>query len=234
MGKFGQDLVVTAFGLGASVVAAVLLVLAELQLGFAFYSWMFFFIIPVGAILSGFVPAGGYYVGARLFHHRPTPSILFNMVSVAVGTFFLIHYLSYITMVIDEINVSDLVSFGQYLTVVVENTSVSVGIRSHEIASMGELGGWGYAYAGLQMLGFAVGGLAVYYGYLQNIPYCEKCSKFFSHQSSDWRYNEDGDDLKANVTAMAELFDAQAFDEALERHRASGGSESVGRRSLRA
>lgn len=90
-----QDLLVTAFGLATSVAIAVLLVLIEIRWELAIYTFTFWFIIPVGAIGAGLVAAGGYYLGARLFNHRPTSILLFNMLGISVGTFFLIHFLTY-------------------------------------------------------------------------------------------------------------------------------------------
>ena len=71
--KSGEDLLVGLCGFVTSLITAVILWWVELGFGFAFYSWMFWFIVPVGALLSGFAGASGYYAGARIFSHRPTP-----------------------------------------------------------------------------------------------------------------------------------------------------------------
>ncbi len=54
-----QVLLVTAFGAIASLLTVVILFVVEDQFGFAFYSFMLWFVVPIGAILSGFVAAGG-------------------------------------------------------------------------------------------------------------------------------------------------------------------------------
>jgi hypothetical protein len=46
---------------------------------FSFYTFSYWLIFPVGAICCGFVAAGGYYFGAKLLNHRPTPLIFFNV-----------------------------------------------------------------------------------------------------------------------------------------------------------
>ena len=177
--RTAEDLLVGLCGFVTSLVTAVILWRVELGFGFAFYSWMFWFIVPVGALLAGFAGASGYYAGARVFNHRPTPLLLLNVLLASVGTFFTIHYLSYITSEIEGKSVSDYVSFGQYLDIAIRSTSMEFRFRATKIGATSELGGLGYGVAILQIMGFAAGGLAVY-GYLMSIPYCEKCSRYFS------------------------------------------------------
>src|SRR5207249_3554387 len=132
----------------------------ELQSGFAFYTWMFWFVIPAGAGLSGFAGATGYLAGSWFFGHRPTRLLLLNILIASVSTFFLIHYLSYITLQIEGKRVSDFIPFTQYLDIVIRSTSMEFRVTraATKVGSTGELGGWGYIYALLQIVGFAVGG----------------------------------------------------------------------------
>src|SRR5215472_8621645 len=74
-----QDLIVTAIGVIASMATAIALFLIEDRLGIAIYSYMLWFVIPAGAFLSGFVAAGGWYLGSILFNHRPTRLLLVHM-----------------------------------------------------------------------------------------------------------------------------------------------------------
>lgn len=76
MKRLAQDLVVTAFGVVTSIATALLLFVVEQSFSVSLYTWTVWFVIPVGAMLAGFVAASGYYAGARLFGHRPTPLIL--------------------------------------------------------------------------------------------------------------------------------------------------------------
>ena len=149
-----QDLTVSAFGLITSIITAIILIIIEVYFKLSLYTFMFWFIIPVGAIGAGFVAAGGYYLGARIFGHRPSPLILLNMVLISIGTFFLIHYLSYITLDIDGIPVRTLVPFGTYLDTIITKTSMSIGFRFRSVAETGEVGSWGYAIAIIQVIGF--------------------------------------------------------------------------------
>ena len=161
MKKFVQDLIVSVFGLSTSVITAILLMLMENYGNFSFYAFSYWAVIPVGAILCGFVAATGYYFGARLLNHRPTPLLLLNMVAASIATFFLIHYLSYITKEVKGTAVSELVSFLDYLNIVYRHTSLSL-VRVPS-ASTGELDRFGILIAYTQIIGFAIGGVALYF-----------------------------------------------------------------------
>ena len=66
-----KDLLVTVLGVGSTLIVAGVLGFIEVKFGWALYSFMFFFIIPVGAGFAGFAAASGYYLGAKLTHQKP-------------------------------------------------------------------------------------------------------------------------------------------------------------------
>jgi hypothetical protein len=159
MWKTMQDFLVIGFGIGTSVLTALILALVETKLGFALYSFMWWFVIPAGALISGFAAASGYYLGAKLFNHRPTRLLLFNIVSVAVTTYFLVNYLNYSLMEIKGQSVSELIPFDKYMDIVLTHQSMEFRVRGAKLGETGEMGNWGYFTAVLQILGFAAGGL---------------------------------------------------------------------------
>ena len=219
--KSGEDLLVGLCGFVTSLMTAIILWWVERRFGFAFYSWMFWFIVPVGALLSGFAGASGYYAGARIFNHRPTLLLLLNVLLASVCTFLTIHYLSYITLEIDGKAVSDYVPFGQYLDIAIRSISMEFRFRTTEIGATGVLGGAGYVVAILQVLGFAVGGLAVYC-YLVSVPYCQKCSRYFSRKGEQIRYTDDAEGLQSSTGQVFSDFGNGAVASAIEKHRTFG------------
>jgi hypothetical protein len=219
--KTVEDLLVGLCGFVTSLITAVILWWLERALGFAFYTWMFWFIIPVGAGLAGFAGASGYYAGARIFNHRPTPLLLLNIVVASVSTFFTIHYLSYVMLEIDGRVISDYLSFGQYLDIAVRSTSMAFRLRTVELGSTGELGGLGYGVAILQILGFAVGGLIVYF-HLASTPYCEGCSRYFSSKGKQTRYTGDAEGLSGSAAQVFSDFGDGAIASAIEKHKTFG------------
>jgi hypothetical protein len=212
-----QDFVVAGVGAATSLATAAILIAIERSTGFSFYTFMFWFVIPVGAVLSGFVAASGYYLGARLFNHRPTKILLLNMVVISVATFFLIHYFSYYFLTIEGKPVRDFVSFVDFLRIELSHTSVQFGIRAHGIGEPVELGAWGYLYAALQVVGFAAGGLAVF-GHLNSLPYCERCAKYLSAKGSQTRYSHIAGDTAETTKTLVECVATGRFQDAIAIH----------------
>ncbi len=220
-----SDLLVGFCGAATCLLTAAILWLVELKTGFAFYSWTFWFIIPAGALLAGMVGASGYYAGARIFNRRPGTLLLLNVLLASVGTFFVIHYLSYSTLEIGGKSISDFVSFGEYLDITIRSTALQFRHRAHEMGATKELGGWGYGLAILQVLGFTLGGLAVY-AILTSIPYCERCSRYFSADGTQTRYTSDGEALQAFTAQLFNDFAEGAVATATEKHAAFGNAKS--------
>jgi hypothetical protein len=217
MNRTTQDFLVAAFGLLTSILIAVIVSWVERHLDIALYSFMFWFIIPAGAIGTGFVAAGGYYLGAVLFGHRPSSLFLFNMVAVSISTFFLIHYLNYSYLEIEGQAVSSLISFGQYLDIVIQHTSLDFRLNAAKLRSSGELGELGYVYALLQIIGFSVGGYAAY-RWLLTKPYCADCSKYFAQKGTQTRYAKDPDELTSTVKQISEFLEQAKLSDAIRLH----------------
>lgn len=196
-----QDLLVAGFGAATSLLTAIILATLESRFDFSIYSWMLWFVIPAGAICSGFAAAYGYYAGARYFNHRPTKLLLLNMVLISITTFFLIHFLNYYFLVVDGRPARELVDFTRYLDIVLSHTAVRFRVLRGPVSSPVELGSWGYLYAVLQIVGFSLGGVAVY-RYLEAQPYCERCSKYLFAKDTQTRYT-DATQLSQITTLMA-------------------------------
>jgi len=106
-----KNLGMTLAGLATAFLTAAILAFVEIKFGLAAYSLMFWFVVPVGALLSGFVATFGYYLAVKYNNYRPTKLLLINMLMISLLTFFLIHYIKYSTLQIDGKPVSSYVSF---------------------------------------------------------------------------------------------------------------------------
>ncbi len=221
LAKTIRDLIVTAFVIVTSSVTALILALVESNSGFAFYSLMLWFVIPAGALLSGFAAASGYYFGAKLFHHRPTRLLAFNMTSVAVTTYFLLNWLNYSFMQVEGRQVANLIPFGHYMDIVLTHQSMEFSIRGARLGETGQLGIFGYVTALLQVLAFAVGGLCVY-AYLRAAPYCGACGNYLKEQSSITRYTSDAQRLPEFYCGLVTLLQLQGGDSAAAAQLLSG------------
>ena len=222
LGSVAQDFLVAGLGATTSIITAAILAAVELRFDFSLYSWMFWFVIPAGAILCGFAAASGYYLGARLFNHRPTGILLLNMVAISVATFFLIHYLDYFFLEIEGKAVRDMVSFSQFLEIEISHTAVQFRLRTQALGGAVELGAWGYLYAGLQMLGFAVEGVAVYF-HLKTLPYCDSCSKYLAKKGIQTRYTASSETLTNAVKDILQCLSESRFQDAITAHAKRAG-----------
>jgi hypothetical protein len=212
-----QDMAIAAFGAVTSVLTACILVAIEQYFDFSFYGFMLWLIIPVGAVFSGCAAATGYYVGARLFGYRPTALLLLHMIAISVGTFFLVHYLNYLTLQVDGQHISDVLPFGNYLDILLRHQSLQFSSRSAQHVSTGELGSWGYAYALLQIIGFALGGLCIF-SFLHSLTYCQKCSRYLANGGSSTRYTTDSEAFSTFIQEFATHFNKNELQEAIVQH----------------
>jgi hypothetical protein len=230
--RVAQDFLVSGLGALTSVLTAAILAAIDLKFDFSIYSWMVWFVIPVGAICCGLVASSGYYLGARLFNHRPTRILLFNMVGISISTFFLIHYLNYYLMRVDGTAVRDLLPFSQFLDLELSHTAMQFSIRAHPVGTPVELGSWGYLYAVLQMLGFAIGGVFVYFN-LKSLAYCDTCSRYLVKKGIQTRYTADSDTLTKAVTEIMQCFSERRFQDAISAHAKAAGYENSTGMTLR-
>jgi hypothetical protein len=185
------------------------------KLDFAIYTWMLWFVIPAGAIFCGGVAASGYWIGARLFNHRPSPLLLLNILLVSLSTYFAIHQLHYSNDVVSGTAVSSVMSFGEYLVAVTENMTYSTYHRGREVGPGLELGKWGWGIAVLQIIGFSIGGLVVY-GFLLEVPYCDRCAKYFGGKQSRSVEWGDANSLAAAYETVANLMDGPHLQAAID------------------
>ena len=223
--KLTQDLIVTSFGAATSLLTAVILFVLDQTCEVSFYTWSVDYVLPAGAILSGFAASAGYYLGARCFDYRPTWRILLSMVAVSVGTFFLVHWLTFRFLQVEGRPLSEQISFFAYLDWLFRHQSLRPLVESSSRPiTTGELGVWGYFYACLQVAGFALGGVCVFLR-LAAIPYCERCSRYFSAGSKQERFTNDPYAFASLLKEVAAAFDAGRLNDVIARHTPSEESK---------
>ena len=225
---FMEDMIVTGFGFATSSAVAYGCWAAEHYGQVAVYTWMWNFIIPAGAILCGLVAATGYWIGARLFNHRPSRSLLINIVLVSLGTFFSIHYLNYTMSTVRGVTIDKLMSFTDYLVAVTEHM---VYKSSHGGGSGNELGRLGWAVAALQVAGFSLGGFMVY-GWLVGVPYCDRCGKYLSEKKTQSRKSKDPAALKLAFNETTNLVQQGQPQQAIRAHAALSTAGVFGAKAI--
>jgi hypothetical protein len=217
---FSKDLGITAFGAATSLATAVLLWIVEITCNFSFYTISAVFVIPAGAMISGGLAATGYYWGAKLTGRRPTRWLLLNMLAISLFTFFLIHLLSYATLKMAAGDPLGNMGFFSYLGTVYRESEMQIQHRN-----VGKMGAWGYVEAVLEILGFAVGGLAVY-GYLLAQPFCDSCSRYLTAKGKQTRYGADELAFGELLHQIGASVQGDRLQEAIDLHAAFGEAKA--------
>jgi hypothetical protein len=168
---------VAACGFATSILTALLVTVASRLTSMDLYTFSVWFVIPIGAILTGLAAASGYYYGCLYYHVRPNRLLFAQMVVIAASTQLLIYYIQYDTFILnDGRRISEFMSFKRFVDVSLTSAHYKVGHAMQ--TDTGEVGSLGYGFAGLQFLGFMIGG-ALIYGALLGQPMCSKCQKYF-------------------------------------------------------
>jgi len=224
-----RDMLTPVFGVSWSIIIGVIVGIIQVKTGFAFYSLMLWFVIPIGAFLTGFIASGGFYFGAKLLHQKPAGGVLINLVITSITAFLVIHYIPYFMLEIDNVRIKDSVSFWQYLDWDIKHTSISFRRVDSAISELGSF--WGYAFALLQLIGFSVGGLAVF-GFLSQNPYCNKCNRYLKRISKKERYSDDGEDINKKFQFFLALVGDKKYNDAVNYHAEKMGDEKLGKNYL--
>jgi DNA-directed RNA polymerase subunit M/transcription elongation factor TFIIS len=209
-----KQLAIAVMGFGSVALTGIILGFLEATTGFAIYSLMLWFIIPIGALLAGFGAASGYYFGAKMFHQKPAGGVAVNMILASIAAYLLVHYVPYYFLEVDGTRIKDTISFWHYLDIDIRHTSLSYK-RS---ISTGELGSiWGYLYAIVQLIGFAIGGLSVF-GLLLDAPFCAKCSKYLTKSKTQNRYTSEAETLPDRIATFQQMLQDKKYSEAIQFH----------------
>jgi hypothetical protein len=174
-----KDLIVVAITGATSLLTAIALAYCDLSFDFSVYGFMLWFVVPIGALLSGGVAASGCYFAAKALNHKPGGFVLLGVLAISAMTFFVVNYLDYYYLSVDGAQLHDYLSFTTYLNTSLNNQSMSFCYHAACTSSGLDLGAFGYLVAGLQILGFFLGGATVY-GMLSSAIYCDNCSRYYT------------------------------------------------------
>ena len=217
MARILPTLGVAACGLITSALTAIAVILIEKLVGLNIFTFMLWFVIPAGAIMTGLVAASGYYFGTLYFHTRPGILLFLQMVLIAGFTQGLIYYAEYLTLVLDDgRRISDYVPFANYLDIRLTQTEYRMGRGSSSSGPIGQLGYW---IAGLQFVGFLLGGV-VSFLILRQKPVCAACQKYYRPLGSvDKKFSEQDQFISYYDTIFSSPVDSEDFAKAIQTKR---------------
>jgi hypothetical protein len=215
-GSRAVDALASVSGLITSLLTGLVLWLIAVKTGFAFHKLTYAFIFPAGAFASGWAGASGYYVGYQLFKRRPGALLLSNIVASSLGTFFLLYYLFYLPFRIDAAGALRPISFWSFLDI-----SIRASTIKFQGASTPKLGYFGYVTTGLEVAGFALGGLLVY-SYLRAQPYCSRCAWRLASKGAQVRYSPGNQGIENNAQQVVAALRKSNLALALQEHGSFG------------
>lgn len=220
-----KSLTVILFGVITTAMTLVLLVLVEFNYHFSLYGLSVKFFIPMGAMAAGLAAASGYYAGSRFLHYRPGPFVLATIVALSVGSLFGIYWLRYQLFTVDGTPLSQVLTYSQYLSYSLSHSYIRFGIGAEPITGPIGVGSAGYLLAVSHIVGFAIGGIAIYAG-LRKLAYCESCQLYLSKKAEQTRYFSREDSLNQSAAEVLTGFDKNQLRRAVELHAAAGGASA--------
>ena len=140
---------------------------------FHIMGWYADYVLPVGAVIVGVVASSGYGLASWLSGVKITRSLLLIVLALQLGAYFAAQYIEFKNLhLVHRIDRSP-VGFFEYYDAVARAFA-----WKQDNGSTGEpLGGWGYFFRGLEVVGFAAGGLIVP-TLLRKAPYCTDCQRY--------------------------------------------------------
>jgi len=202
----------------STLLTAAGLVYLEVYQNCAIYSLVYALVIPFGAMVSGAVAASGYAVVARMVNYRPGRGMLVCIGGLSGATFFLIYWLKYALTAVNGTPLRQAMLFRRYLAYELAHTAVDLGAIADEPVQLGYAG---YAFAALQIAGFALGGLCIYV-WLRGLPYCQACSLYMKKGGRQTRYFTRREQMNGCLQAFKAKADAGQFRQAVFLHAGAG------------
>ncbi len=143
---------------------------------FHIMGWYANYVIPIGAILVGIVASSGYGLASWLSGVKITRGLLWTVLVLQLAAYFAAQYIEFANLKLVHHDGRP-VGFFEYFDLAARSFA-----WKQKDGSMGQpLGAWGYAIRGLEILGFAAGGLIVPV-LLRKAPYCQACQRYMRTQ----------------------------------------------------
>lgn len=125
---------VLAAGLATTLLTAYCHALLNTLIGFSPYNITLAMIVPIGALVCGFLAMSGFYFAAKRNEGlaRPLPVLLAAMVAAAVLGQFLMYGFEYHGAFIPGMSLADALGFGDYLAIVLNNATIEMRGQTFE------------------------------------------------------------------------------------------------------
>src|SRR5262249_33986509 len=137
--------------------------------------WYADYVIPAGALLVGMAAGSGYGIASYLGGLRIRRGLLLSVVMLQLAGYSVAQYLEFRSLTREGPLVD---ASGETLTFARFYHLRAMSFAWDDHGHPGKpVGGWGYLFVGLGVLGFALGGVVVP-ALLMKAPYCERCELY--------------------------------------------------------
>ncbi len=144
---------------------------------FQIMGWYANYVLPVGAVIVGAVAASGYGLASWLTGIKITRGLLWTVLILQVACYFGAQYIQFAGLNLVHQDGKPLTFFEYY------DFAARMFAWKQRDGGMGQpLGAWGYFFRGLEVLGFAGGGVLVPF-LLRKTPYCDSCRRYMRTRS---------------------------------------------------
>jgi hypothetical protein len=143
--------------------------------------WYGDYVIPAGALLVGLAAGSGYGIASYLTGLRIRRGVLLGVLALQLAGYAAAQYLEFRSLTRQAVELTD--DDGQPITFARYYHLRAVTFAWDNHGRPGEpLGGWGYFFIGLGVVGFVLGGVLAP-AILLKVPYCESCALYMKSRT---------------------------------------------------
>jgi hypothetical protein len=166
--------------------------------------WYADYVLPAGAVMVGLVASSGYGLASWLTGTKITRALLWAVLGAQFLAYFAAQYIEFYNLHLIHQDGSP-VGFFEYFDVVAR----SFAWKQHNGQFGAPLGIWGYAFRGLEIVGF-VGGSLFAPLLLCKVPYCQSCQRYMrTRELITWAASVPVKKIKKSDVAALEAHQAE-------------------------
>jgi len=160
-------------GLATTVLTLIGVYILDAKTDFHIMGWYANYILPIGAVIVGVAASCGYGLASWFNGIKITRSLLWIVLVFQLAAYFAAQYIEFRGRNLVHLRDGTPVGFIEYF----DATARSFAWKKDDGTRGQPMGAWGYAFRGLEILGFAAGGLIVPL-VLRKKPYCQVCQRY--------------------------------------------------------
>jgi hypothetical protein len=197
--------IVLACGLATTAIALLgVYILDASSHDFHIMGWYADYVLPIGAVAVGFVAAAGYGLASWFSGVKITRRLLWAVLVLQLAAYFVAQYIEFSSLKLIHRDGTP-VGFLEYYDFMAR----SFAWQQRNGAAGAPLGLWGYAFRGLEVLGF-LGGSMIVPLLLRNKPYCQPCRRYMRTRALIvWAASVPSRKIKKSYPAALESYEAE-------------------------